>query len=206
MSAGRERLVIFAREPQRGRVKTRLAAGVGEDTALMIYRALAEGVLHAVRGAPMEIVVAYDPAGAEASMRAWLGDAFAYEPQCAGDLGTRMRHAMATAFDAGADRVVLIGTDCPSITCETIRAASATLGEADVVFGPALDGGYYLIGARAVHDILFSDVPWSTARTLAVSVERARSAGLRVALLPVLRDVDTVDDWRAYQLERRGDG
>lgn len=202
MPTAGDRLLIFARAPQRGLVKTRLAASVGPDRALAIYRSLTEQLLLRLQGMHADMVVVHSPADAAVGMRAWLGDALAYDAQCSGDLGTRMRHAMATAFADGAERVVVIGTDCPDLTAATVDASFAALRHADVVLGPALDGGYYLIGASEVHDVLFEDIPWSTARTLRVTLDRARDAGLRVALLPALRDIDTVDDWRAYRRDR----
>lgn len=202
MPTAGDRLLIFARAPQRGLVKTRLAASVGPDRALAIYRSLTEQLLLRLQGMHADVVVVHSPPDAAVSMRAWLGDALAYDAQCPGDLGTRMRHAMATAFADGAERVVVIGTDCPDLTAATVDASFAALRHADVVLGPALDGGYYLIGSSRVHDVLFEDIPWSTARTLPVTLDRARGAGLRVALLPALRDIDTLDDWRAYRRDR----
>ena len=192
---------MFARAPELGRVKTRLAADVGPLRALEIYRQLGERVIREVRRSPAHLVIAYDPPELEPVMRAWLGDSFAYEPQSDGDLGTRMAKAMTARIVAGAERIVVIGTDCPSVTADTITAAFAALDAADVVFGPALDGGYYLVGAMRVHECLFHDIPWSTAHTLDVSLARARAAGLRVALLPPMRDIDTAADWRAYRKE-----
>lgn len=131
-------------------------------------------------------------------MRSWLGDAFAYEPQSEGDLGERMAAAISARLEEGAARVVLIGTDCPTVSAATVRAAFDALDSGDVVFGPAADGGYYLIGMRRLHDSLFLGIPWSSERTLRESLERVRAAGLRVALLDVMRDIDTAEDWRAY--------
>jgi rSAM/selenodomain-associated transferase 1 len=191
-------LVIFARAPQLGRVKTRLAAELGDQRALAVYRELAERAVGAVRGAAPVIVVSYAPPDAADEMTCWLGGDLLYDPQAAGDLGARMHAAIAARRAAGARRVVVIGTDCPGVTAPVVRSAFAALDDADLVLGPAADGGYYLIGMREPHAVLFHDVPWSTDRTLAVTLERARAARLRVALLHTLRDVDTADDWRAY--------
>jgi rSAM/selenodomain-associated transferase 1 len=131
-------------------------------------------------------------------MACWLGGDLSYEPQLESDLGARMHAAIAARVAAGARRVVVIGTDCPGVTGAGVRSAFAALDDADVVLGPATDGGYYLIGMREPQAALFRDVPWSTHRTLAVTLERARAARLCVALLDTLRDIDTADDWRAY--------
>lgn len=206
MTRSRNHLVVFARAPELGRVKTRLAAEVGPLRALEIYRQLGERVIHALRHGPAHVVIAHEPPDAAPAMRAWLGDGLAYEPQSDGDLGARMAQAMTARIVEGAERIVVIGTDCPGITADTITAAFAALDEADVVFGPALDGGYYLIGAREAHACLFHDIPWSTPHTLEVSLARARAAGLRVALLPPMRDIDTAADWRAYGEETSAGG
>jgi rSAM/selenodomain-associated transferase 1 len=198
MSADRDALIIFARAPELGAVKTRIAAMLGERRALEIYRELAEGVVEGVRDAAASIVVAYTPAGAGSLLSDWLGSALRYEPQSGGDLGDRMSAAIARRLAEGATRVIVIGTDCPELNAATVAAALATLDTADVVFGPALDGGYYLIGMRRLHDILFRGIPWSSDQTLAVSLERAAAAGLRAALLPLMRDIDTADDWHAH--------
>lgn len=196
---------MFARAPELGRVKTRLASELGAARALAIYRELTERVVRATQQSADCVVIAYAPSDAGRAMHAWLGGAPEYAPQGDGDLGDRMQHAFTSRLALGAQRVVLIGTDCPTITADTVAAAYAALDEADVVFGPALDGGYYLIGAREVHDVLFRAVPWSSARTLAVSLDRAHEAGLRVALLPPMRDIDTAADWRAHD-QRSPDG
>ena len=199
MSAPHDAIILMARAPELGRVKTRLASEMGDDQALAIYRELGEGIAAALRKAGPRVVVSYTPASAEQLTRDWLGDDLRYEPQAAGDLGARMAAAVAARFAGGADRVVVVGSDCPTMSPETIRSAFAALADADVVLGPAQDGGYYLIGISAAQDTLFRDVPWSSHDVLRISLERAREAGLRVTLLPEMRDIDTAADWRSYR-------
>lgn len=195
-------LVVFARAPRPGQVKTRLARDLGEERALAIYRTLAELTLAMARASGVPVHVAHTPADAGDEMRRWLGDDFVYEAQAQGDLGARMAAGIAGRIAAGAAHVVIVGTDCPGITPGTIHAALAALAVHDVVFGPATDGGYYLLAVHArhheLHARLFDDVPWSSERTLAISLARARDAGLAVALLGELRDVDTAEDWQAH--------
>ena len=207
-------LVIFARAPERGRVKTRLAAAIGDDAALAAYRLLGARVAAAVRPSTMDgggvpdwhTVVAHTPRDASAALAAWLEPAagpLTYEPQADGDLGARMRAAIERAVAGGAPRVVVVGTDCPDVDAAVVSEALAALDTADVVLGPALDGGYYLVGVRAPADracaALFEGVPWSAPDTLAVSLTRAAAAGLAVAQLAPRRDVDTEDDWRWWR-------
>ena len=197
MTGNRDHIVVFVRAPVLGQVKTRLASETGAARALEIYRAMTEHVLGVMRSVGARVTVAYTPADAGPLMRAWLGDDVSHESQADGDIGARMAAAFASHVAGGADRVAIIGSDCPTITRETILTALTALDDADVVFGPALDGGYYLVAARTLHPALFRDVPWSSTRTLEVSLARAKEAGLRVAMLTPMRDIDTIDDWRA---------
>ncbi|GAC1380996.1 MAG: hypothetical protein NVSMB30_28790 [Hymenobacter sp.] len=145
----------------------------------------------------------------------WLADAAGPEPtateaqdwlalpvrcQAPGDLGERMAAAFAAAFEAGARRVAIIGTDCPGLRAAHLTQAFAQLADHDVVLGPATDGGYYLLGLRQPCPELFQNKAWSTASVLPDTVAEAERLGYRVALLPELRDVDTAVDlvaWRA---------
>lgn len=199
MSGHNRALVIFARAPELGRVKTRVAAELGASAALSVYRRLAEHVVAAVEcGDRYSITVAYTPAGALSEMRRWLGSSVSLTAQAEGDLGDRMQRAIADAISHGAERVVVIGTDCPDVTAATVEEAFAQLADADIVLGPATDGGYYLIGMSRLHPSVFDSVPWSSPDTLRVTLDRARAARLSVALLQELRDIDTADDWRAW--------
>lgn len=195
----RRAVVVFARAPEAGRVKTRLAAAVGNADALAVYRRLGEQIVGAVSGsADHRTVVAFTPRGSEAAMRGWLGDVVELEPQAEGDLGERMLAAVAARHAAGATRILVVGTDCPAVDATRIAAGFAALDEAEVVLGPALDGGYYLIGVRAPEPALFAGMPWSSPEILARTLDRARAAGLSVRLLPEARDIDTLADLEAW--------
>ncbi|MCC3152456.1 TIGR04282 family arsenosugar biosynthesis glycosyltransferase [Hymenobacter sp. BT770] len=195
-------LLVFARVPALGQVKTRLAAGVGDTEALAIYHEL----LGITRAAIAEAGVAAtvwlagtagpEPTALEAQEWAQL----TARSQQAGDLGQRMTAAFAAAFAAGAEKVAIIGTDCPGLRPEHLTEAFALLSQHDVVLGPATDGGYYLLGLRQPQPELFQNKAWSTETVLADTVADARRLGRRVALLPELHDVDTAEDlatWRA---------
>ena len=183
-------LLIFARVPALGRVKSRLAAGVGQPAALAIYPEL----LAITRTAA---VAAEVPTTDEA--QEWAGMTTRCQP--AGDLGERMTAAFAAAFAAGASRVAIIGTDCPGLRAEHLTQAFALLAEHDVVLGPATDGGYYLLGLRQPQPELFQNKEWSTETVLADTVADAHRLGRRVALLPELRDVDTAADLAVWRTE-----
>jgi hypothetical protein len=196
-------LVIFARAPRRGMVKSRLAAGVGPDAALAAYRELGALAVRATRSLPhVRRVIAVTPDDGIAETRAWLGAAGVFTPQGDGDLGARMHRAIAAACAAGAPKVVVIGTDCPECSGAVVARAFRALDRCDAVFGPATDGGYYLVGVTRPQPALFTGIPWSTADTLRASLAAGRHAGLSLDLLDILRDIDTADDWAWWQARR----
>jgi rSAM/selenodomain-associated transferase 2/rSAM/selenodomain-associated transferase 1 len=199
---GRRCLLVFARAPVQGRVKTRLAAGIGEEAALEVYRTLGRRVVDQVRRGPWLTRILHDPPGEEVLVAEWLGaDGVELGPQSDGDLGARMSRAMEGAWRSGAGPVCLIGTDAPDVDQPLVEEAFTALEQgADVVFGPAEDGGYYLIGLRSPAPGLFRTIPWSTDRVLSVSLDRCREAGLEALLLRTLRDVDTEEDLLASAL------
>ncbi len=183
-----------------GQVKTRLAREVGPEKALAAHQELTTITLKAarrVRGA--ELVVCFTPAEHEQAMRVWLGDDLRYEAQTGADLGARMAAAIHARLNEGAERVVVIGTDCPGLQSRTIDGAFEALERVQLVVGPATDGGYYLIGMRTDHAELFTGIPWSSDRTLAATLAAARTLGLTMDLLDIMWDVDTGDDFRRWK-------
>lgn len=202
-------VLIFVRAPELGRVKTRLAAEIGAEAALRVYRRLAEHAVAEARALEprASVRVHFTPADAGDSVRAWLGGGPAYLPQADDDLGGRMRAAFAEAFAAGFRRVVIIGSDLPDVSAGLLRDAFARLDSAPVVLGPARDGGYYLLGMREMVGGVFAGVPWSTDRVLARTMEILSGAGIEPALLPMLADVDEAGDLPAGWAEwARTDG
>lgn len=195
---------VFAKAPAPGRVKTRLAADVGDRQAVEIYRAMGRAIVDELRGGPYRLVVYGDPPDEESldAIRSWLGpDGLEVRPQTDGDLGRRMHAALTEALEE-ADEALLVGADIPGIDQPTVRRAFAALAEDDVVLGPATDGGYYLVGLSSPCHELFREMPWSTSRVLAETMRRAGSAGLQVGLLEEKSDVDTVDDLNATDARR----
>lgn len=201
---GRDTLGILVKAPIPGRVKTRLAAELGAEQATELYRALGRSVVAACVDPGYHTVVWYTPAAARAAVRGWLQgvEPLAFRPQVRGGLGVRLGAAFARHFGEGVPRVILVGSDCPGVERGVITQAFAALDRYDLVLGPAHDGGYYLIGLRSTTrgGRLFHGVSWSTPDVLRQTLLAARRLGLRPALLPVLRDVDTVADARATGL------
>jgi uncharacterized protein len=190
-------LLLFVAWPRPGRVKAQLARHLGPDYAARLARALADRALD--RTAPIgEFArrVVYTPEDSRPALAAWLPRETLW-PQVGEDLGERRRNALTRAFDEGFSRVALAGYDVPRLDRDRVLGAFAALSEHDVAVGPARDGGYYLIAARAPCPGLFEGIPWGTAAVLAETLRRAGALGLRVRMLESLRAVETISDLRA---------
>jgi hypothetical protein len=199
-------LLFFARYPQAGRVKTRLAATLGKEAACEAYRAMAEDSLEGLAASGLPVTVFYDPPGKQEEMRAWLGEAYAYHVQSGPDLGARMARAVEEVLALGADRAVLTGSDCPELGPKLVRAALDALDEAGCALAPSGDGGYTLIGfsRTAFAPEVFRGVEWGGASVLEASLAILKRRGVRTRLLPELRDMDVQAD--LLELARRRTG
>lgn len=196
-------LVVFVKAPEPGCAKTRLAAAIGPDRAATLYRRMGRGVVeHCVAPERYRTIAWFTPAGVEAAVRTWLGgcgaDGFRCQPE--GGLGARLSGAFDRHFTEGAQRVVIIGSDCPGVGARLVRRAFQALARADLVIGPALDGGFYLLGLNAPAPGLFRDVQWSTGGVYGQVLENAARLRLSSAVLHELRDVDTLEDALALGL------
>lgn len=189
-------LLVFAKAPRPGEVKTRLARAWGARAAADAYRRLGRQVASQLAGAPARTILCFDPPGAEDEIRAWLdgSGARAFMTQGDGDLGDRMARTTGAAFAQGAQAVVVVGTDAPAVGADTVDQALDALRFAEVVIGPSSDGGYYLIGLRAPQPALFGGMPWSTEHVFRETTRRCAELGLRVTCLPVESDVDRPED------------
>lgn len=197
-------LLVFTRYPEPGRTKTRLIPAVGAQQAARIQRQMTEQTLRQVQAwqaiAPLAVEIQFTGATL-AQMQVWLGTHWAYRAQVGADLGTRLQNAIAPHFAQGRDRVLVIGIDCPELSVAILQQAQAALTAADVVLGPAADGGYYLIGLRVWEPDLFTGIAWGRAQVFAQTQSRVQAAGLTLATLPMLRDVDEPEDlpvWLAH--------
>ena len=176
-----DHLLIFARLPKAGANKTRLIPALGAENATLVYRQLVERTLSQARQLANErgcqASVCYT-GGPACEVRVAFGDDLAYCEQVGQSLGDRLQHATKSAFEAGARRVVVIGTDCPSLTSSDLTNAFEQLEAHDIVIGPAQDGGYYLIGLNAQRASLFADIDWSTSQVLEQTLHKTRELGL----------------------------
>lgn len=194
-------LVVFAKAPVPGKVKTRLCPPLSGKQAARLYAAFVADVLAGARASEAAAVsVAYEAHTKHPDL-SWIEDAPPWFRQADGDLGARLIAAFETAFNAESSKVVIIGSDCPDLDPKILGDAFARLDGTDAVLGPAEDGGYYLIGLRAPMPHLFTKMEWSDSRVLKRTLERLRLRGASFELLPEHADVDTFGDLKA--LSRR---
>jgi rSAM/selenodomain-associated transferase 1 len=195
-----KRLLVFARLPELGRVKTRLAAEIGHAEALAVYESLLRETLASVGELHGECELEVLWAPTQAANAASLRHAFGERPlamQAGETLGDRLAVAFSERFFFHrAQKIVAIGVDDPTLPRELIERAFDLLESCDWVIGPAVDGGYYLIGCRAaVFDSdAFLDIEWGSSSVFAATIEKVRTWQRNVAVLPERRDIDTVDD------------
>ena len=189
-------LLIFIRNPQLGKVKTRLARTLGDEEALRIYGLLLEKTRIAALDCQAHRWLFYSDFVPEKDD--WSKQDFQKSIQSAGDLGERMEAAFRMAFESQAQKVLIIGSDCPTLSGEILNQAFDLLDTADVVIGPVPDGGYYLIGMNKIEPTLFKDIEWSTASVREKTIEKIVAASKSYALLPLLTDIDTEADWLLY--------
>ncbi len=190
-------LLVFAKVPKSGANKTRLIPALGAEGATNVYCQLVERTLRQVQTLANKQIYHTTlcfTGGSIIEARAAFGASWTFQEQSGSSLGDRLQHAIGSAFESGAQRVVVIGTDCPTLTSEDLYKALAQLENHDVVIGPALDGGYYLIGLRADQASLFADVDWSTAVVFEQTMQKAHSLNLSVHVLRQLADVDYPED------------
>ena len=202
MAEQRRRLILFARFPVAGKVKTRLIPALGAEGAAALHRRLVLRTLRAAhalcRSQNVELEIRF--AGDDANeMQHWLGDGWLCRAQCEGDLGQRMAGAFADSFREGSPATVIIGSDCPSLTPEILAVAFESMKTSPVVLGPATDGGYYLVGLTRLVPELFQGIAWGTETVLAQSLEILARDRCKPALLPPLDDLDRPEDVAAWK-------
>jgi uncharacterized protein len=192
-------LIIFVKNPALGKVKTRLAKTIGEQAALDAYLQMLAYMRATAVQVEVDRVVYYADYIDEAD--AWSRPAFSKALQATGDVGERMAAAFADLFAQGYGQVALVGSDFLDIQVQHLNQAYRALDHHDCVLGPAQDGGYYLVGMRALQADIFQNRTWSHAKVLAEALASLQKAGKTVALLPELSDIDEAEDWFAA-LER----
>jgi len=192
-------LIIFVKNQEPGKVKTRLAKTKGEQNALKVYRRLVEITLEAAIGTEADKQVWYS---SHADQEDGIDEHdFKKFVQIGTDLGERMSVAFRKVFYDGCKRAIIIGSDCPDITTELLEEAFTALERYDMVIGPAADGGYYLLGMNRYIPDLFTDIPWSTHTVLKCTMKKINEKNLSCYTLPELNDIDTEQDLKESGLK-----
>ncbi|MGB1204703.1 MAG: TIGR04282 family arsenosugar biosynthesis glycosyltransferase [Chitinophagales bacterium] len=184
-------LLIFIKNPVLGKAKTRLAASIGDEKALAIYRRLLEHTRKETQALAADKLLFYSE---KVENDAWPATDYQKKVQKKGDLGYKMKTAFSQAFDSGYQKVLIIGSDCAELKKEHLEIAFEALEKHNVVIGPANDGGYYLIGFQRLIHKVFENKKWSTAEVLSATLNDLERLNKTVFLLPELIDVDNYED------------
>lgn len=191
-------LIVFVKNSELGKVKTRLAKSVGDKKALEIYKELLQITEQSASGATCNKQVWYSEyIDDNDQFSSLIYDKFV---QSGEDLGLRMKKAVAGGFDEGYDKVIIIGSDCPDLTSESISEAFNELESFDAVIGPSKDGGYYLLGLRKFTPQIFQGIDWSTSNVLSQTETILNNLEMTYSTLKTLNDIDTEEDLEASTL------
>lgn len=197
--AGMDQLGMFVKYWEPGRVKTRLAASLGDRAASSLYRHFVFTLVRRLAEVGQRRVLVYTPAERKPEFEALANEHWDSAPQADGNLGQRIQAYFAAAFHAGATRVLLVGSDSPNVPVEYVQEAFRLLARVPVVLGPADDGGYYLVGAAGTVPPIFARISWSTPHVWPQTVQRLRDAGCPYGVLPPWYDVDDPADLRRME-------
>ncbi|MEO5892325.1 MAG: TIGR04282 family arsenosugar biosynthesis glycosyltransferase [Ferruginibacter sp.] len=197
----KEALIIFAKNPEMGKVKTRLAATIGNEAALAVYHQLLLHTVSATEYLPVDKFVFYSDFIQEEDV--WTTEYYLKELQQGIDLGERMKNAFASIFQKGYEKIAIIGTDCPGVNAGIIMNAFAYLQYNDVAIGPAEDGGYYLLAMNKLHPEIFEGIRWSSGEVLKATISKCDALQLKHYLFPVLNDIDEEKDLQTFKLQRQ---
>ena len=189
-------LLTFIKNPIKGKAKTRLAATVGDDEALRIYKELLKHTRQIATNIPVNRYLFY--AFFIDKNDDWSNDGFQKFLQIDGGLGDKMKDGFQKVFADGNQKVIIIGSDCASLTPEIVLDAFQQLDNHDFVIGPADDGGYYLLGMNSFEPTVFDHVTWSTETVLSQTIANIKALNKNHALLTVLSDIDYEEDWKKH--------
>lgn len=189
-------LIMFAKYPEKGKVKSRLSRYWDEDVVARLYFCFIEDLLARLSTGDYLFRIAYHPGEKKSDFVSLFGDTFSYIPQIGEDLGERMHNVFCHCFSEGFRSVVIIGSDSPDLPFRIIRDAFQALDTHGAVIGPACDGGYYLIGfsRNALFPGVFDGIAWGTDDVFRKTVQLLEDAGIRLRVLPIWRDIDRPED------------
>ena len=199
MPTPQECILLFLRAPEKGRVKTRLAASLGKDPAFALYKSFVLDILDIISAAGCRVFLYGHPVDKVEEISLWLGSQFPCRPQIGENLGSKMANAFSEVFADGFEKAVLVGSDIPDLPLRIIHQAFSALDREGAALGPAADGGYYMIAFRKSVFLpsVFENISWSTDKVLAQTLTAFKEAGTPVHLLEKWRDIDTVEDLKA---------
>ena len=183
-------LLIFTRNPELGKVKTRLAGNIGKEAALQLYEFLLEHTAEVTRNLSCEKWVFYSEFIEEKDC--WDEDYFYKKVQLGNDLGERMLNAFMEGFEDGFENIIVIGSDLYDLQKEDLEKAFLILQKSDIVIGPAQDGGYYLLGMKKPHSRIFKNKEWGSSSVFQQTLEDVKE--LKVEKLEIRNDIDVFED------------
>jgi uncharacterized protein len=192
-------IIIFVRNPVLGKVKTRLARDIGDHKALNIYKQLLLKTLNAVKPFECKKFVFYSETIIRDDL--WELDGFVKKVQSGESLGEKMKNSFSEIFLAGFKKTIIIGSDCPDLETTDLNQALLMLDSHDVALGPAMDGGYYLLGMKKMYAGLFDNKPWGTDMVLPETLHDIEASGLSFFKGRILNDIDTIEDLKGTDLE-----
>jgi rSAM/selenodomain-associated transferase 1 len=199
-------IIVYLKNPAPGEVKTRLQTRYTPEQAARLYRAFIQDTIETARSVEADrYFAAYTPTGCEIEIEELVPEGWDLIPQVGADLGGRMLGSLRSGITSGADKVVLIGTDIPSLPQSHLLSAINRLDNSDLVLGPTTDGGFYLIGTRITLPEIFPEVTWSTDKVFEQATAGIRSHGLLMSLIPPWHDIDTPEDLDAALLQARAE-
>jgi len=207
-------VLFFIKNPQKAKVKTRLASAIGDKMAVNLYKRFLLEMLSTLNKGTFFFYLCFHPEDSLKDLKNWLGEDYLYIPQIGENLGDKMKNAFIEAFSMKFKRVLLIGSDIPDLPLEFIDEAFKSLDEKDAVIGPSVDGGYYLIGFKDKTFLsrAFERIPWSTERVFDETMKVLENQKLTIHTLQPLRDIDTIEDLEirgpspTLRSPRRGEG
>ena len=196
LQGSKQAIIIFTRNPELGKCKTRLAKTIGNEAALNIYKYLLEHTANITASVHVDKFVFYSEQIIQNDL--WNAAIFNKKLQQGQNLGERMEHAFVELFQQGYNKIVIVGSDLLDLNSNIVNEAFHKLNHHDVVFGPAKDGGYYLLGLSKMQPCIFHNKPWSEANLLEVTLKELALKNVSLTVLKTLNDIDTFEDMKDY--------
>jgi rSAM/selenodomain-associated transferase 1 len=199
-------VIIFARLPVEGKVKTRLASTLGDEFALKFYKACSQHIFNECRKIAKKetsIYITFPAEDDNKHMIEWAGNDFRFFPQHGKDIGIKMQSAFKMVFSEGIKKAILIGTDIPDISSEVLLQALKALDNNEVVIGPAKDGGFYLVGMKRLYESLFERNDWGTNKVFTGTLNQLRINNINYELTPEFYDIDTEENLKCWMSVRQ---